>query len=109
MFYERVPLFSPKTLYICSIYSSYMVTEMITLKFESNFLKQIDGHIYSKGYQSRTEFIRNAIREKIEEEQTKENLKKLAALYGSSKRKTSEKEYEKMREEGFKNFEKNFK
>ena len=44
-----------------------MTTEMITVKLENNFLKEIDDVVYNNGYQNRTEFIRSALRDKVEE------------------------------------------
>ena len=40
-----------------------MTTEMITLKLERKFLKEVDAVVSQNGYQNRTEFIRNALRE----------------------------------------------
>jgi metal-responsive CopG/Arc/MetJ family transcriptional regulator len=79
-----------------------MVTQMITLKLENNFLKNIDEMVHRRGYQNRTEFIRNAIREKVDEERYKEAAASISHLLGASKKKTTEKEFEMMREEGFK-------
>jgi len=39
-----------------------MVTEMITVKLEKQFLHQIDDIVKKAGYQNRTEFIRGALR-----------------------------------------------
>ncbi len=41
-----------------------MTTEMITVKMENKFLEDIDSIVKREGYQNRTEFIRNALREK---------------------------------------------
>jgi len=78
-----------------------MTTEMITVKLENNFLKEIDDVVYNNGYQNRTEFIRNALREKLEEVKLKEAMIELAHLKGASKKKTSDETLEKIREKAF--------
>ncbi len=71
-----------------------MVTEMITMKLESGFLKEIDSVVGEEGYQNRTEFIRNALREKIEKSRLNKALLEIANLKGASSKKTSLKDYE---------------
>ena len=78
-----------------------MVTEMITVKLDDTFLKQIDSVVETQGYQNRTEFIRNALREKVEEAKLKQAMMEIAHLKGSSKKKTSDEELEKIREKAF--------
>jgi len=78
-----------------------MVTEMITLKLERKFLKEADQIVKENGYQNRTELIRTALREKVDEIKLKETMKQLAKFKGSSKRKTTEEEYEKARQQAF--------
>lgn len=78
-----------------------MATEMITLKLDDVFLNDVDRLIKNEGYQNRTEFIRNAIREKIEEIKLKKAMMELAHLKGSIKKKTTEGDYEKIRAKAF--------
>jgi metal-responsive CopG/Arc/MetJ family transcriptional regulator len=78
-----------------------MVTEMITLKLEEKFLEDIDSAVKKEGYQSRTEFIRNAVRQKLEDSKLKESMASLAHLKGSAKKNVSEKEYEQNRQNAF--------
>lgn len=78
-----------------------MVTEMITLKLEDVFLGDIDTIVKHEGYQTRTEFIRNALREKIEEIKLKKAMMELAHLKGSAKKKTTTADYEKIRAKAF--------
>ena len=52
-------------------------------------------------YQNRTEFIRNALREKIEESKLREAMAELARFKGAAKKKITDKEYEKVREKAF--------
>jgi len=79
-----------------------MATEMITLKLDGGFLEEIDKTVKKQGYQNRTEFIRNALREKVEESKLKEAMISLAHLKGAAKKKTTEKEYEEIRKRAFK-------
>jgi len=83
-----------------------MATEMITVKLEDMFLKEIDSIVKGQGYQNRTEFIRNALREKVEETKLKEAMMQMAKLKGASKKKTSDEHLEKIRQKVFEEFEK---
>jgi len=64
--------------------------ETISLKMEDNMLSEIDQKLGQHRYSTRTEFIRDAIREKLSELEKQEVLKNLSKLQGSSKRKTSD-------------------
>lgn len=81
-----------------------MVTEMITVKLDGVFLNEIDGIVKRQGYQNRTEFIRNALREKVEEAKLKAAMIQIAHLKGASKKKTSDEQLEKIREKVFEEF-----
>lgn len=78
-----------------------MATELITFKMEDKFLKEVDETAQTAGYQNRTEFIRTALREKIEEIKLKRAMIELSHLKGNSKKKTSEKDYERIRSKAF--------
>ncbi len=84
-----------------------MVTEMITIKLEDVFLNDIDAIVKNAGYQNRTEFIRNALREKMEEIKLRTAMLELAHLKGSAKKKTTEENYEKVRAKAFEEISKN--
>ncbi|MBD3303728.1 hypothetical protein GF343_01160 [Candidatus Woesearchaeota archaeon] len=86
-----------------------MVTEMITVKLEGSFLKDVDTVVQKNGYQNRTEFIRNALREKLEEIKLKEAMIQIAYLKGASKKKTSDEKLHKIREQVFNEFDKRLK
>jgi len=86
-----------------------MVTEMITVKLESSFLQDIDFIVQKGGYQNRTEFIRAALREKVEEANLKEAMMKIVYLKGSAKKKVTEEECEIAREKAFEEISKRFK
>ncbi len=83
-----------------------MVTEMISMKLEDSFLKAIDTLVKKEGYQSRTEFIRTALREKVEAYRLKRDLMEISRLRGASKKKTTAKEYERIREKAFEEIDK---
>ncbi len=86
-----------------------MTTEMITLKLEKNFLKEIDESVKKHNYQSRTEFIRNSLRKNLDEGKLKEAMLSIAHLKGASKRKITEEEYEYARIHAFEKLEAKFK
>ena len=64
--------------------------ETITIKMEDKLLEEIDQKLEERRYSTRTEFIRDAIREKLSELEKEEVLKNLAKLKGFSKRKTTD-------------------
>ncbi|MBM3309212.1 MAG: ribbon-helix-helix protein, CopG family [Candidatus Altiarchaeales archaeon] len=79
--------------------------KLVNIKLSEDLLTQVDEIYTQFGFSNRTEFIRNALREKVEEYKLKQDIKKLRKAYGIFKHKqTTEEEYEKMREEGFKKF-----
>ena len=78
-----------------------MATEMITLKLDGLFLKEIDGIVKASGYQNRTEFIRNALREKIEQTKLNDAMMQIAHLKGASGKKTTDEEFERIRAMAF--------
>ena len=82
---------------------------MITFKLEDTFLKDVDSVVKNQGFHSRTEFIRNALREKVEEAKLKEAMIQIAKLKGSSNNNTSDKKLEEIRNKVFEEFEKNLK
>ena len=86
-----------------------MVNNLITFKLERNFLKEIDSIVKNQNYQNRTEFIRNALRDKVEKARTKEILKELIALKGLSNKKITAEDLEKTRKKAFEELEKEFK
>jgi len=83
-----------------------MATELVTFKMEHDFLEDVDRTAKSAGFQNRTEFIRNALREKVEEVKLKQAMMTLSKLRGKAPRKTTDKERAKIREKVFQEFEK---
>jgi metal-responsive CopG/Arc/MetJ family transcriptional regulator len=83
-----------------------MATQMITVKLDDGFLEDVDQVVKDKGYQNRTEFIRNALREKVDKAKMDEAILELAHLKGSAKKRTSPEEYEAVRKRAFEELEK---
>lgn len=73
----------------------------ITLNLDERFLNEIDGFVKKKSYHNRTEFIRAALREKLEETKLNEAMLHIAHLKGASKKRTTAEEFEKVRERAF--------
>ena len=82
--------------------------ETISLKLEDNMLTEIDKTLSKHRYSTRTEFIRDAIREKLSDLEKDELLKAMAGLRGSSKRKTTDEQLHAARERLVEKYEKKF-
>lgn len=82
--------------------------ETISLKLEDGLLTEVDHKLSKHRYSTRTEFIRDAIREKLSDLEKDEILRSLAKLRGSSKRKTSDEQLHAAREKAFEQLEKKF-
>ena len=78
-----------------------MPATLITLKLNRNFLKEIDTTVKKQKYHNRTEFIRAALREKMEQARLEQIKKEIWKLKGASKRKITDEEYERGRKEAF--------
>ena len=83
--------------------------QAITIKMEDKFLEELDQKLEEHRYSTRTEFIRDAIREKLSELEKEEVLKNLAQLRGSSKKRTSDDDLHKAGEKAFELLERKFK
>lgn len=83
--------------------------ETITIKMEGRLLEELDQKLGEHRYSTRTEFIRDAIREKLSELEKEQVLKNLAQLKGSSKRRTSDDDLHKAGEKAFELLERKFK
>lgn len=82
--------------------------QAITIKMEDRLLEELDQKLEVHRYSTRTEFIRDAIREKLSELEKGEVLKNLAQLKGSSKRKTNDALLHSARDKAFEMLEKKF-
>lgn len=80
--------------------------EAVSLKLEDSFLEDIEETMKKHRYTTKTEFIREAIRDKIRELEKEEALLRIKKLYGSSKRKTSDEQIHKAGEKAFRELEK---
>lgn len=82
--------------------------ETISLKMEPELLKKIDINLKKNDYSTRTEFIREAIRNRLKELENEEIIRKLTELKGSLKGK-AKMSYEQAREIAASNIIKKFK
>ena len=85
-----------------------MATELVTFKLDNKFLKEVDCVVKKSGFGNRTEFIRSALREKVDEIKLKKAMIEIAHLKGASKKKTTDEELEKIREKAFEELDKKF-
>ena len=109
---SRVLLISMSILLVFQIcYGQNQITEKITIQElkEHDFLKEVDKTVKSSGFQNRTEFIRNALREKVEEVKLKQAMIALSKLKGKSSKKTTDEELERIREKAFEEIDKKLK
>jgi metal-responsive CopG/Arc/MetJ family transcriptional regulator len=75
--------------------------EAVCIKLEDDFLQDIEKIRKKFRYTTKTEFIREAIRDKIKDLEKEEALMMASRLYGASKRKTTDIELHKAREKAF--------
>jgi Arc/MetJ-type ribon-helix-helix transcriptional regulator len=75
--------------------------EAISLKLNGDMLKDIDTNLKKNNYSTRTEFIRTAIRDKLEELSRNNLIKEFMKSRGKAPRKTSDKERTKTRDKVF--------
>lgn len=78
--------------------------ESITIKVDEAMAIAIEKAMKPL-YSTKTEFIREAIREKVEEVKLKQAMMTLRKMRGKAPRKTSDEERERIREKVFKEFE----
>ena len=75
--------------------------ETVTVKFQEDVLKKIDTSINKHNFDSRTEFIREAVRDKITELDREDLIKEFLKFRGKAKKKTTYEENRKTREKVF--------
>jgi len=85
-----------------------LTMESITIKVDEDMAREIDKAMKPL-YSTKTEFIREAIRKKVEEVKLRQAMQEIAHLRGASKKKTTDEEYERIREKAFKELSKEFK
>ena len=80
--------------------------QTITFKLNDEILGKIDNSLTMFNFSTRTEFIRDAIQDKLEQLETEQFMKKLAAYKGKSKVKYSDKEFRKLRNKASEEYQK---
>ncbi len=66
--------------------------ESVTVKFQEAVLKKIDKSIAEHNFNSRTEFIREAVRDKLTDLSKEDLVKEFLKFKGKAKKKTTYKE-----------------
>lgn len=75
--------------------------EMVSLKLDENMLKTMDKSLRKHNFSTRTEFIRDAIREKLEELNREELMNEFLKFKGKAKKSVSDATLKKIREDVF--------
>ena len=83
--------------------------EAVSLKLEDEFLHDIEKTMKKHRYTTKTEFIRESIRDKIIDLEKEEALIRAKKLYGASKRKTTDEDIHKAGEKAFEELDKELK
>ena len=63
--------------------------EIVSIRFQEDILKKIDENLSQHNYNSRTEFIREAVRDKLSTLNRDELIEKFMKLRGKAKTKTT--------------------
>ena len=85
--------------------------EALSVRFEKEFLNEIEKVMKVNGYATKTEFIRESVRDKIKNLKKEMALMRLERLYGSGAKegkKITDEEIHKAGEEAFSELEKKF-
>ena len=72
--------------------------EIVSVKFQEDVLKRIDESIEQHNFNSRTEFIREAVRDKLADLQKEELVNEFLKYKGRSSKKTSVDENNRVKE-----------
>jgi len=83
--------------------------ENVSIKLDGEFLNNIERFMKKYNYMTKAEFIRQAIRDKIQQMEKEEMLKEVEKMAGSSKRKTTDEQLHEIRDKAFEQLEKKFK
>lgn len=83
--------------------------DTISIRFEDQFLHDIEKTMKNHRYVTKAEFIREAIRDKINDLEKEKALIRLEKAYGASKRKTTDEDIRKAKEKAFEDIAKKFK
>lgn len=82
--------------------------ENVCVRFEKSFIHDIEEVMKTNRYATKTEFIREAVRDKIKDLETKEALLRLKTVYGASKGRTTKEQMRKAKKKAFKELAKKF-
>jgi metal-responsive CopG/Arc/MetJ family transcriptional regulator len=82
--------------------------ETITFKLQENVLQKIDRILRPLNFNTRTEFIREAIRDKLNKVETEKFMKKLVKYKGTAKVHVSDERLHEIRDEVAKEYAKKF-
>ena len=99
--------FEQKNLNI-TMYYARNTMEIVTFKLQEEILKKIDSLLKPLHFNNRTEFIREAVREKLKKIETEKFMKKLAKFKGSAKTHVSDERLHEIRDEVAKEYAKKF-
>jgi len=73
--------------------------ENVSVKFQEDVLKKIDTSISQHNFNSRTEFIRDAVRDKLANLNKEDLMKEFLKFRGKAPKKTTDEERRKTREQ----------
>lgn len=73
--------------------------ETVCIKMEENLLKDIDGSLKNHNFSTRTEFIRAAIRDKLEQFSREDIINEFMKFKGKAKTKVSDERLKEIRKE----------
>ena len=73
--------------------------ETICVKMEDRVAKNMDSSIKEHNYSTRTDFIREAVRDKLKELEKENTLQQLKKFLGAAKTKVNNKRHEEIRQE----------
>lgn len=83
--------------------------EQVCIRLEDDFLLVMERMMKRHRYSTKTEFIREAVREKLKHLEREEALANVEKLFGSSKHRTTDEQLHKAREKAFEQLEKKWK
>lgn len=69
--------------------------ETVSMKLEEEFARTVEKVMKKHHYATKTEFIREALRDKVKELEKEQMLARVRALYGASQRRTTDEELHK--------------
>ena len=75
--------------------------ETISIKLEKGVVKTVEKLMKNHNYSTKTEFVREAIRDKIKDIEKEEALKRARKFFGSSRLKTTDEQRHKAGEKAF--------